>query len=329
MTAFAEQLVDERELFAVGYRIERQRGRAGARVELVEPELETLAGAPHDDALRGVRVARSELRVGRCPLLAEPHVVGVRVEDDETKVGLDQEPLQHEPERVRLPRARLAAEEGVPVEPAGVERRGYARRKQELADRQRGSRRPNRCQPLGHLGGLGRPRERIVERLAVTGEDDALAASRAKHHPRSQLIFTVAARQLGAVDSSELERHDLAEPPSVIALEHDIRADLQLESVQRRLETRSSVRRPTSRAGGSTPRSSAATRGTQPSVDRVGSSRSLVAPQAAEADVAHAGVDHLRPAGRGAVAQAVAVGAQERAALDHLARHPELRLRGS
>ena len=48
-----------------------------------------------------------------------------------------------------------------------------------------------------------------------------------------------------------------------------------------------------------------------------------------EADVAHAGVDHLRAAGSWAVALAVVVGAQERAALDHLAWHAELRLCGS
>ncbi len=47
---------------------------------------------------------------------------------------------------------------------------------------------------------------------------------------------------------------------------------------------------------------------------------------AAEADVAHAGVDRLRPARGGPVPQAVDVGAQERAALDHLAGHLELRL---
>src|SRR5918994_465463 len=46
---------------------------------------------------------------------------------------------------------------------------------------------------------------------------------------------------------------------------------------------------------------------------------------AAQADVAHARVDHLRPARGGPVAQAVLVGAQERAALDDLARDPELR----
>src|ERR1700744_3830200 len=47
---------------------------------------------------------------------------------------------------------------------------------------------------------------------------------------------------------------------------------------------------------------------------------------AAKADVAHAGVDHLGPPGGGPVAKAVAVRAQVRAALDDLARDPELRL---
>src|SRR6185436_14883262 len=45
------------------------------------------------------------------------------------------------------------------------------------------------------------------------------------------------------------------------------------------------------------------------------------------ADVAHPGVDLLRPAGGGPVAAAVAVGAEEAAALHHPARDGELRLR--
>ena len=48
---------------------------------------------------------------------------------------------------------------------------------------------------------------------------------------------------------------------------------------------------------------------------------------AAEPEVAHAGVDHLRSTGGRAVAEAVAVGAQVRAALDHPARDPERRSR--
>src|SRR4051794_751611 len=57
-------------------------------------------------------------------------------------------------------------------------------------------------------------------------------------------------------------------------------------------------------------------------------SRVLGVADAAEADVAHAGVDHLGASRGGAVALAVAVGTQERAALDDLARDLELRLGG-
>src|SRR4051794_814254 len=49
-----------------------------------------------------------------------------------------------------------------------------------------------------------------------------------------------------------------------------------------------------------------------------------LASYAAEADMTHPGVDHLRAARRRTVAQAVGVGAQVRAALDHLATDPEL-----
>ena len=42
--------------------------------------------------------------------------------------------------------------------------------------------------------------------------------------------------------------------------------------------------------------------------------------------MAHPGIDHLRPASRGAVAHAIAVGAKVGAALDHLAGYSELRL---
>src|SRR4029077_5098012 len=49
-------------------------------------------------------------------------------------------------------------------------------------------------------------------------------------------------------------------------------------------------------------------------------------PDAAEADVAHAGVDHLRTASRRPVAQAVGVRTEIRTALDHLAGNLELGL---
>ena len=70
-----------------------------------------------------------------------------------------------------------------------------------------------------------------------------------------------------------------------------------------------------------------ARRGWRRAARRAGSSSVMVSPfrwagssYAPEADVAHAGVDHLRPARGRPVAQAVGVGAQVGAALDHLAR---------
>ena len=130
----AEQLVHERELLPVGHRVERQRGRSGARVELVERDEQPVTGAD-DDALRCVRVARGELSVSLGPLLAEPDVVGVGIEDDQTEVGLDEEPLQHEAERGGIS-SPTGPEECVTVEPAPIERRWHARRQQKLTDRQ-------------------------------------------------------------------------------------------------------------------------------------------------------------------------------------------------
>ena len=51
-------------------------------------------------------------------------VVRVRVDDDDLEVGPEEELLDEQPERVRLARARLAAEERVPGEPGGGELHG-------------------------------------------------------------------------------------------------------------------------------------------------------------------------------------------------------------
>src|SRR5271169_349840 len=56
--------------------------------------------------------------------------------------------------------------------------------------------------------------------------------------------------------------------------------------------------------------------------------RHRVAGNAAEPDVVHAGVDHLRLPRRWTITQTVVGRAQVRAAFDHLARNSKLRLRG-
>ena len=58
----------------------------------------------------------------------QPDEVGVRVEDDDPQVGLEQQPLEHDAERVGLAGAGLPAQERVAVEAAGVERARHAGR---------------------------------------------------------------------------------------------------------------------------------------------------------------------------------------------------------
>ena len=67
---------------------------------------------------------------------------------------------------------------------------------------------------------------------AITVEDDALPVGDPDCQPGTKLERPFAARHLGEVDSGELERHDLTEPPLVTAFEHDIATDLELQSVQ-------------------------------------------------------------------------------------------------
>ncbi len=75
-----------------------------------------------------------------------------------------------------------------------------------------------------------------MERASVAVEDDALAAGGPECHPRAQLERPVAGGHLREVDPGQLERHDLAESTSLIAFEHHIAADLQLQSVHRSLQ---------------------------------------------------------------------------------------------
>ena len=75
-----------------------------------------------------------------------------------------------------------------------------------------------------------------MERSWIAVEDDARAAGEPECQPRSQLEWSIAASHLGEVLSSKLELYDLTKPALVIAFEHDVATDLQLQFVQRRLE---------------------------------------------------------------------------------------------
>ena len=76
------------------------------------------------ESLRSTRTPRSAIRRASSSATpgqgrAEVHEVGVGVEHGHPQVGLQEEPLEEHAEGVGLARAALAAEEGVPVEPAG------------------------------------------------------------------------------------------------------------------------------------------------------------------------------------------------------------------
>ena len=96
--------------------IVRNRIRSGSapsvRVESLRSTRTPAVGDPP-----GVRLGHPRQR------RAEVHEVGVGVEDRHPQVGLQQQPLEQHPEGVGLARPALAAEEGVPVEPAGPQAR--------------------------------------------------------------------------------------------------------------------------------------------------------------------------------------------------------------
>ena len=134
------------------------------------------ADRAHDDAVGCVAVAGGHVLADALPDLAEPDEVRVRIEDDQPQRRLQQELLENRAEGVRLPGARLSAEERVPVEPAGVEPEAHARAQDELADVER---RPPRSRPVEPpRDGLRlRPHDRrLVEREPVAVEDDTVAA---------------------------------------------------------------------------------------------------------------------------------------------------------
>ena len=198
--------------------------------------------------------------------LAEPHVVGVRIEDDDLQVGLEQRLLEHDAERVGLAGARLAAEEGVPPEPARVEGERDAGREQQLPDLRAGL----AAEPRS--GRVARTSSGVAGRTVASwnGQPSPSRTTPSPSAPRITTWARLAAPPASATASSgplgpgDLEGHDLAEPAVVALLEHDVRARLQLESVQRRLIARSGARRPTSRAEGSLPRAA----GGRPGSDR-------------------------------------------------------------
>src|SRR5262249_34563531 len=141
--ALARELDEHGVLLAVGDRVELERGGEEAEVELLADDREPVgpfARAADEDPGLDLAVAGDRVRGRVVARVGKAHEVGVRVEDDDAELRLVEEPLEDDAERIRLARARLAAEERMPVEAARVERERNAGRERELADDEPGAR---------------------------------------------------------------------------------------------------------------------------------------------------------------------------------------------
>ena len=122
--------------------------------------------------------AASAAALGVHARLAEAHEVGVRVEQHEPQVSLDQEPLEEHAERVRLARARLPAEEGVAAEATGVEPERHPGGERESAT--------SRCAPSGaRSSSQAATSSGVADARARRGTDARRRAGRRR--PRHQL----------------------------------------------------------------------------------------------------------------------------------------------
>ena len=223
-------------LLPVGNGVEAERRRLRHRVELRQPQGEAVTRLPHGKRASRLRVATHVGVVRVRPQLAEPREVGVGIEHDDPQVGLEQELLEHDAERIGLAGARLAAEKRVPPEAAGVECERYARGEHQLPDLEPGSPRGGLLEVDADLVGRRRPHRGVVERRAVAAQDPALALGAADHDLRPVCELAAVGRvELEPLLPADAERDDLAEPALGALLERDVRARLQRETVQRRL----------------------------------------------------------------------------------------------
>ena len=232
----AEQVGQHGVLVPVGDRVEPQDRTLGARVELGEAQLQLVVGAglvaPHGDVVGNGSVALGQRRVGSVADPAQPDVVGVGVEDHDPQGGLGEHPLEQEAERVGLPRARLPAHEGVPVEPTTVELGRDAGCQHQLADDEAGPvPTSGPVEPGAHLVGWRRAGLCVVEGSPLV-EEEALADGRADQHAGGR-----------AVGAGELHVRclpgqvgDLTEPAPAVVLEHDVGPSPERQPVERRLE---------------------------------------------------------------------------------------------
>jgi hypothetical protein len=226
-------------LLAIGDRVQPQQRRLLVGIEVAHPHAQApvdVGVSAHRDRAGGVGVASRCRGLDPGPRAPERHVVGVRVQDHDPQVGLEQQPLEHDAERVGLPRPRLPAQERVAPEPFGIELERHPRRQCELADLEARAARSGARQPFADLLGRRRTRERVVEGAPVAVEDRADAAGEPDEHACLGAHVGVAVLDRGRLLVDEPQRVHLPEPPAGDVLEDDIASDAQVELVQPGLE---------------------------------------------------------------------------------------------
>jgi hypothetical protein len=189
-------VLDERQEFSVlrtvAQRVEAQQGGLVDGAQIAEPDpygVRTAGGASDLHRCRSVAVA---LVVNA--RLAKAHVVRVGVEHDDPQFGLHQQALEQHAQGIGLARARLAAQEGVATEAAGIEPKRHAAGERELPHLKLRPVGTRTLEPGAHLVRSGPTHHGVVERALVAVENDAVPAA-----------------------SAEADRPRRVEPPSSIA----------------------------------------------------------------------------------------------------------------
>ena len=160
--------------------------------------------------------------------------VGVRIENHDPEMCLEQELLEDHAERVRLARAGLPAEKRMAIETACVERQAHTGSEPQLTDLERRASRSNALEPDLHLLGCRGAHEPVVERSSVAVEDHAgsphCSNADARGDGRTGVVER-GARELGTVDLDELELEDLPEPCRAVDVDRHIAARTKRQSM--------------------------------------------------------------------------------------------------
>ena len=144
-------------------------------VELGEAQPEPVVAlgerSPDEDRRRQLGQLRRRDRIGIGAGIAQPDEIRVRVDHHHPQARLEEQPLEHDAERVGLPRARLPAEERVPVEAGGVDagRHRVGTTREDRADHELGRVGAGPCQ-LRDLGARRALDQGVHERSPVAGE---------------------------------------------------------------------------------------------------------------------------------------------------------------